>query len=255
MRAYWLAPFTLVVASALTAQTPPAATSDPKLDEVLQQWEKAMTSIQSLLVHINRTTIDKTYQTTEVFEGTAKYLKSNLPGQPSRASLELVKRGQPQVFEKLICTGTFLYEYAPQTKVIRVHELPPPKAGQVADDNIFNFVFGMKAADAKQRYHLFLVPPPPNDKWYAYIKIQPRHPADKAEFTEARLVLIASSHLPRQFWYQQPNGNEVTWDFPRLINNADIRATEFVQPPLPAGWQLQRISREQPPPRVVRPNQ
>lgn len=246
--------FALLVASPLSAQTqPPPTAQDAKLDEVLLQWEKAMTSLQTLVVNINRTTIDKTYQTTEVFEGTAKYLKSNLPGQASRASLELVKKGHPQVFEKLICSGNFLYEFAPQTKVIRVHELPSPKLGQIADDNILNFVFGMKAADAKLRYQLFVVPPPPNDKWYHYIKILPRHAADKAEFTEARLVLVANTFLPRQFWYQQPNGNEVMWDFPRLINNADLRATDFTQPPLPAGWQYVNIRREQLPPRVVRP--
>ncbi len=257
MRTLWFALPALFLGSALSAQTPtpPAAAADVQLDEVLRQWEKAMSSIHSLQVQITRTTLDKTFQKTEVFEGTAKYLKSSLPGQSSRASLELAQKGQPQVYEKWICTGNFLYEYAPRTKVIRVHELPPPKAGQVADDNILNFVFGMKAVDAKQRYQLTFVPPPPNDKWYYYLKIQPRQATDKAEFTEARLVLTASTFFPRQVWYQEPNGNEVTWDFPRVLPNADIRAPEFSQPQLPAGWQFQRISREQPQPRVVRPNQ
>ncbi len=254
MRTFWFALFALFMGSALAAQTPPTAPAASQLDEVLRQWEKSMTSINSLQAQITRTTLDKTFQKTEVFEGLAKYLKSHLPGQSSRASLELVQKGQPQIFEKLICSGNLLYEFAPGTKVIRVHELPPPKEGQVGDDNILNFVFGMKAIEAKQRYLLTFVPPPPNDKWYYYIKILPRQASDKAEFTEARLVLTASNFLPRQIWYQQPNGNEVTWDFPRVTPNAEIRATEFTQPQLPAGWQFQPIRREQPQPRVVRPN-
>jgi hypothetical protein len=107
--------------------------------------------------------------------------------------------------------------------VIRIHQLPPPKPGQVADDNFLSFLFGMRAAEAKSRYQLTYVPPGPDDKWYYYIKIQPIHPADKHEFTEARLALNNKTFLPAQVWFQEPNGNEVTWDFTKVINGADIR--------------------------------
>src|SRR6516165_9666667 len=254
MRSKWLAlTAILMISGVLLAQQQAQIPTGDKLDQLLTNWEKAMTSVQSLLAYCTRTTTDKVFQTTEVFEGTAKFLKSGQAGQPSRASLEMKKKGRPEIYEKFICTGTFLYEFAPQDKVIRIHELPPPKSGQMADDNFLSFLFGMKAADAKKKYKLTYVPAPPDDKWYSYVKIEPIDVADKADFNEAQLVLTNSTYLPRRLWFRQSNGNEVTWDFPKMISGGDIRATEFAQPALPASdWRYVRVPRENGP-RVVRP--
>ncbi|MBM4068173.1 MAG: hypothetical protein FJ271_04420 [Planctomycetes bacterium] len=256
MRYKWLALSTLLLAVAATCgqQTPPAASPAGNLDDVLVNWEKTMTGARSLLAFCTRTNVDKVYQTTELYEGTAKFVKG-AAGQPSKASLEMVKKGRPDIFEKYIYTGRSLYEYQPGTKVIRVHDLPVPKPGQVADDNFVSFLFGMKAAEARKRYQLTLVPPPANDKWYYYVKIQPIQAADKADFTEARMVLTVKDYMPRQIWFQQPNGNETTWDFTRVINGADIRPSEFEKPALPArDWRYVEVPRETPA-RVIRQQQ
>jgi len=79
----------------------------------------------------------------------------------------------------------------------------------------------MKAADAKGPLPAHLRAGPATDKWYHYVRIIPKSAADRADFTEARLVLSASTFLPRQLWFQQPNGNEVTWDFPKVDNGAN----------------------------------
>lgn len=247
MRALWLTLPALGLANVVAlAQQPPVP--DPggqQLGQVLVGWEKAMTSIHSLYAEVHRTTVDKVFKSTEVFKGTAKYQKSSVAGQQSRAALELYKETKEglrqDVFEKYICSGNFLYEYVPANKTIRVHELPPPKAGQVGDDNLLNFLFGMKAADAQQRYQLSLEPPPPNDQWYHYVKVQPKLPQDKAEFTVARLVLMRSNSMPRQVWFHSPNGNETTWDFPRMQTNVEIPVAHFAQPQLPKGWQWERM--------------
>ncbi len=263
MRYPWLALLAWLVCSPMTnAQqpAPPAAVPlDParnKVDEILINWEKAMTGVHSLLAFCDRTAVDKVYQNIEVYEGMAKFVKSTQPGQASRASLEMKKKGRPDIFEKYIYTGDTLYEYAPQSKIIRIHELPPPKPGQLADDNFLSFLFGMKAVEAKKRYNLSYVPPPANhEAWYRYVKILPIETADKADFTEARLILTAKDFMPRQLWFRQPNGNEVTWDFPKVINNADIRPTELTAPTLPASdWRFVRVPRETPA-RVIRQNQ
>lgn len=236
--------------------TPPAAAPlDPahnKLDALLLRWEQEMTKVQTIIAHCTRTSVDKTFGVAEVYEGTAKYMKPNL------AMLEMQKRGKPQVFEKYICTGTYLYEYVPQDKVIRVHELPPHKPGQVADDNFLSFLFGMRAEEAKRRYELKLVK---EDQWYFYIEILPRFPADKADFQKARLVLTSKTFLPRELWFEQPNGNEVKWDMPKVENGAELRRTDFTSPTTPPGWSLVRVprtndaSKSTVPPRVVRPKQ
>jgi len=235
------------------AQTPviPAPQqTDPQVDAVLNNWEKAMTGVQSLHAACVRTKLDRVFQTTEVFEGSAKYLRG-AAGQTSRAALELVKKNQTQVFEKYLCTGNFLYEWSPANKVIRVHQLPQPKPGQIADDNFLSFLFGMKAAEAKARYQITYVPPQANDKWYQYLEIQPRAAADKADFSKARLVLLQSNYLPRQLWFLQPNGDEVTWDFPAVASPAKIGVADFAHPQLPQGWQFVQVP-VQTQPRVMR---
>src|SRR5947209_6731802 len=101
---------TMLLASALgMAQqgTPPASNGNaPTLDEVLLGWEKSLSSLKSLYAVCQRTTMDKVFQTKEVFKGSAKYVKA-APGQGSRASLELYKvtpQGlSPTIFEKYLC--------------------------------------------------------------------------------------------------------------------------------------------------------
>jgi TIGR03009 family protein len=243
-----------LIASAALAQNPavpPQPQADPRLDALLANWEKGMTGVQSLHAKCVRTKVDKTFlQTTEVFEGSAKFLRA-APGQTSRASLEMFKRGRPEVFEKYLCSGNFLYEWSPTNKAIRVHQLPQPKPGQIADDNFLSFLFGMKAVEAKSRYQMTYVPPPEKDKWYYYMEIQPRHATDKADFSKARLVLLQSNFLPRQLWFLQPNGDEVTWDFPEVTSPAKLLPVDFAHPQLPQGWQFVQVPL-QTQPRVMR---
>jgi TIGR03009 family protein len=254
----------LLAPAAVRAQQPsaPAApTVDParnRLDALLVQWEQKMKGLNTLAAECTRTTLDKTYQTKEVFIGRAKYMRPNL------ALLEMARQDKPDVYEKYICTGTFLYEYAPQGKTVRVHELPPPQNGQVIEDNFLSFLFGMKAEEAKRRYDLRLSK---EDQHWVYIDIYPRFPADKADFQRAQLVLAQNTFMPRRLWFEQPNGNEVTWDIPRPEGNpASVQRNDFVAPPVPAGWTMTRVPRatadaggrvqgpSEVKPRVVRPN-
>src|SRR5262249_9636651 len=94
------------------------------------------------------------------------------------------------------------------------------------------------AAQAKLRYQLTLEPPP--DQSYFYVKVLPREAPDKADFTQAQLVLFRTNLLPRRVWFLQPNGNEVTWDFNKVQSGIDIPPALFAQPNLPAGWQWER---------------
>jgi len=257
MRYHWLA-LTCVLLGSVPAwgqqapSAPAAPALDPaksQLDQILVNWEKAMTGVDKLVAQIVRTDTDKVYQSTTIFDGKAKFMR------PNRASLRLEKRGKPDVYEQLVYTGTYLYQYVPQQKEIRVHQLPAPKSGQVSDETFLSFLLpGMKAIAAKERYHLTLLPPPPNDTWYYYILIQPKVNADKSEFTRARLVINRSTYMPRELWFEEPNGNESKWDFPRVEINAPLPATEFSTPTPPAGWRLVTVQ-PQPQPRIYRPQQ
>jgi TIGR03009 family protein len=229
-------------------QAPQQQAFDPKLDAILLNWEKAMSSINSLHAQVRQTNKDNVLGTTTIFAGEAKYLK------PNKASLFMRNEDpkKPQEFERLVCNGQTAYKWEASVKEIHIHELPKPKQGQINDDNFVSMLFGMKANDAKRRYVLQLVDPPP-DKFYHLIMVYPRDPQDKAEFTKARLALTISSSLPRQIWFEQPNGNETTWDFPKMAPNVQLDPREFTQPVPQAGWQLKKVGLQaEGPPRVIR---
>ncbi len=260
MRTQWLAVAGLLVfgTPASAQQNPPTPPQRPdpaaqqKLDALLTRWENTMRTVESLVVQCKRFTVNKTFQTKDEFEGSASFLKPNM------AMLRMHKTGQPDKFEMFICAGNKVYEYVPQSRVVRVHEMGPSKNGQLADDNNFlSFLFGMKAEEAKRRYHLTL---DREDHYYYYLMVLPKLPEDKADFQKARLVLNKQSFMPRELWFVAPNGDEVRWDLPKTDNGARLDANTFTNPQLPPGWTMQRVPRPQEapansvPPRVVRPN-
>jgi TIGR03009 family protein len=273
MRTFRLALIGLLITSSLHAQQPqpaaPPAPTPARLDELLARWEKEMQGIQSLSLECVRTDVNKTFGGTDVWVGSVKFMKPNLarlelfaaiidPAKPVTDPRQM-KLNQ-EVYEKVISTGNFLYQFVPKSKEVNVTELSTPKAGQVADDPNMSFLSGMKADEAKKRYELKLVK---EDQYYIYIELMPKLDMDKREFQKARLVLNQSNFLPRQIWYQAPNGNEQTWDIPKADANAKIERTEFAAPTtLPPGWKMVRAPRAdaapaRPPevaPRVVRPS-
>src|ERR1700751_1005419 len=89
-----------VCAQAPQQQPPAAPALDPvnnRLDALLLQWEQRMKGIQFLTANCTRTTLDKSFGTSDVFEGQAKYMRPNL------ASLLMTKKNKPDVYERFIC--------------------------------------------------------------------------------------------------------------------------------------------------------
>jgi TIGR03009 family protein len=244
MRYRWLSLLALLGAPSLVVgqspQQPSPAQLDPanKLDAILIQWEQAMSSIKTLHTVVSRKSVDKQFAVEEVCQGEAKYLK------PNKASIWLRNVKKQDEFERMLCNGQLVYKWEPKLKEIQLYELEKPKQGQVNDENFVQFLFGMKAGQAKARYQMAFSN---EDQFYFYIDVFPKAPSDKVEFTRARLVLIKTSGLPRQIWFEQPNQNEITWDFSKMATNIDIDPREFDPPAAPPGWQLKRAAPGTPP--------
>ena len=250
----------VLVGSTLDGQQPspvqqPAVVSqpDPRLDAYLRQWEERMKGIESLRAKVSRQEENRVFNTVENYDGEASFLR------PNRAILELRKRDNANVFEKFICTGNFLYEFNQAKREIRVHELPPPKNGKAVEDNFLSFLFGMKAEEAKSRYNLSVYKLDPN---YIYLKIEPISAADKVDFKVAYLALNNATFLPRTLVFDQPNGNRVKWDLPAIDTTVQLNPALFGKPKPEQGWTVKNMPRQelstrsnQPPPRVVRPQQ
>jgi TIGR03009 family protein len=237
-----------------TPTTPTPAASSAALDRYLLRWEQEMQKVRTLAAQLTLKEKDKTFETTKVYSGVAQYMKQGTgPSALNLAVLEMKQDGRPDVTKKFVCTGTYLYAFEPSVKELRAYELPTPKAGQVADDNFLAFLFGMSRDQAKRRYVLKLFK---EDKYYIYVDVEPRSSQDRAEFQRARLVLNRDTFLPRQLWFEQPNGNEVLWDIPSVRSGVALERRLFDAPATPAGWKLVPVSRTGPAatPRVVRPS-
>jgi TIGR03009 family protein len=253
MRLYGLvlAAFLAAGAPAWAQQTPAPAAANQALDNHLLRWEQEMQKVQTLQAQLARVDKDKTFNTATKLVGYAAYRKTGSgPSSLNLATLEMRAEGKQEVREKYVCTGTFLYQFLPDEKQIKVFELPKPKPGQVAEDNFLSFMFGMKADEARRRYDLRLAK---EDQYYIYVDILPRFPNDRADFQRARLVLNKSNFLPRQLWFEHPNGNEVLWDIPRIQSGADLDRRLFDPPQAPPGWRVVNVPRQaETQPRVIR---
>lgn len=236
-----------------TPLAPPAAppADDKVLDTHLGKWEAAMKDVTALGAELVRTDKDRTWEKVDKLSGVAYYMKSGAgPTALNLALLELrATDGKKELREKFICTGTYIYQFLPDRKEIRYYEMPKPKPGQVAEDNLLSLLFGMKADDAKKRYSLKLAK---EDQFYIYVDIAPRSAADKSDFQRARLVLNKTNYLPRQLWFEHANGNEVMWDIPNLSTTVKLERKHFDAPKAPEGWKLV-AGEARPQPRTVRP--
>jgi len=257
MRNIWFALLVALGGPALCqAQTPPmtvappitAPTLDPQkvpLDKYLLRWHEEMGKVQTLALRCTRDDISKIHNTKDTFEGTIHFMK------PNYIILQLTKKGKPEQFEKIICTGNNLFQFVPGAKEIRQYQALGAKPGE--DDNALSFLFGMKPEDIKKRYDLTLAK---EDNNYIYIDVAPKMKEDKAEFSKARIVLNKDNFLPRQIWFQQPNTEEVLWDIPTIQSGVKLEKKDFAVPQVPQGWKMvQGLAPQNDPPRVVRPQE
>ena len=93
------------------------ASSAERLDLVLRYWEQVMTSVQALEAECKRSRTSKRFGTTEHYEGVARFYKTPTP--PSRASLDLRRKDNPAIIEKLILNDLGLWEYDVAAKELR----------------------------------------------------------------------------------------------------------------------------------------
>lgn len=240
----------LVAAANVSAQGPAAAAN--KLDTYLAAWEKTMAEVKTMSTTLERVDTDKVFKTATKYTGWAAYMKSGTGVSAlNKAIVELKPDGKAEFSEKVICTGTYVYQYIPSKKEIHQHEMPRGK-GDVSDNASLGLMFGMKAAAAKERFALSLFK---EDAHYVYVDVLPRRAEDKTEFARARLVLNKSTFLPRQVWLEQTNGNTVQWDMPSSASGVAIDARHFNTPRPPDGWKVVPAPKAaaSATPRVIRP--
>lgn len=229
----------------------PALDPDDPLDAALVRWQQALAKIETANCAVSRTNRDNQLKYVEVSEGTFKYMK------PKQWVLELRRKDKPEEYEKWARQGKLLYQYSPKQREVFEHVIPenlPEQKHATWLDRLLKSLasqvnlavdhplLGMKVEDVKRRYNLKISKGKEKDPYYIYIDVQPRAARDEADFEIARLVLNKDTHLPRQYWFRQPNGDETTWDIVKLETGAKLTRDDF-KLLVPEGWKLKQLPR------------
>jgi len=244
MRSVGLAVLALVAASVLVQAQPPAPglpaaappATDPALDGHLAQWEAAMSKGTnfSAKFELTRTTGGALKQEHK-YGGQFLCMKPNL----ARLSIGNLNPNKKNDFEAYICNGKSLFEYDWSAK--KITEIPLA-AGQ-GDNLMLDFLGGMTAKAAKQRFQISLFNPA--DKNYVYFDIKPVLAKDKQEFEHIRFALFGPNvpagitpYLPSQMYMLKPNGDSELWKFTdQTVDVKGITPAVFqYEEPKEKGW-------------------
>lgn len=243
-----LAAFAAAVATA-TAQpvpgqppVPQPAPANPQVNSVLDGWEKTMGALVNYGAEFELQKKNPVFPTPRVYGGSVLCMKPNF------AVLRIESTTNKADYEAFLSNGKSVYHYDGGKKTITEFKL---NAAGAADNLMLEFLGGMKAANAQQRFQIAVVN---QDANYVVLRIQPLLARDKQEFLDARMALLAPTnvaklpaYLPAVVWLQQPNGNEETWTLKNHKTNqtgVDPKMFEFRDIP---GWQKQ-VAPAPPPP-------
>jgi len=223
----------------------------PSLDDHLFSWERTMAGIKNLRVDITRTAVDSVFKKEKKFTGSLLLMK------PTYAILRLDFAGDPtrQDYEAYLCDGKSLFQYKGIEKTITEFKLPNPATNPNAgtDNFMLDFLSGMKARDAKDRYELTLIK---EDANYVYLSIVPKLGRDKQEFKMISMALFGPrtqyAYLPCKAIKLDPNENTETWDFTKPQTNIPgIDESNFRYQKIPGFREVQAPPQQQP----MRPGQ
>jgi len=233
-----------VTVHAQSPTTPPAAPAMSEknqkyLDAYLDLWEKRMAKVEGLETKVTMTELPADPKSIKsVYTGDAAILKPNF------AKLLLKDQANPTNSKKWrhhAADGQFHWEYMYGTKTARVEQLP--KEG-IKDSTALAILFGMKVADAKKRFDLTIDvdDDKKHNEFYLHISILPKTKEDMQEFKKAELVLWKNNKdpkyadvwmLPARLWFQNTNGDMVTWDFQKMTTQSKLVKADFKAPGFP----------------------
>ncbi len=221
-----------------TVTKEPEPVIEPRLKQILTEFAQRNRKRRSLIAQ-NVTRTEKTAAETRVYTGEFRFLK------PDHAALRMVRTDKPNEYELFVWADKSLYEFRPRTKTAVVHS----DFGQI--DYFVPFIFGRKLPVLGPLSYLLGLDLPElvrrvdvrlakdvskRNPHYIYIDMLPRRHEDKNEFTRAQVAIHANSMLPRRVWFEHPNGDQITWDFPSMDETTELKPTDFTPPEPPAGW-------------------
>jgi TIGR03009 family protein len=240
----------------------PAPPADPrKLDELLKLWEDNSSKLTTLDVTMTRTDKSDAWGELENYEGRA-ILKS-----PNYAWLnfkKIVEEEDPKTkkktrkivdHERIICTGTEVWQYMSPTQQIFIYPLGKDQQQRALEEGPLPFLFNFKAAEAQKRYRLELIS---EDEDKVVLRIVPKLDIDSSTFKTAMVQLNRKFYLlPTRIYLIAPDGKS-SKDFVLTLTekspNQEVIAANF-QGQIIKGWKIIRNPGGDAPAAAARPAQ
>jgi TIGR03009 family protein len=194
---------------------------DPRLDQILIEWETKSAKIKKLSGNFKKIVYDEVFAVEQHGDGEFYYeapdkgayeVKGiNFP--KGTTSKKTDKQGNPFQLgalqdERWVCTGKEIYQIDDAAKKYRMVNIPPESQGKNIIDGPLPFLFGMKAEQAKRRYYLQLHEKS-SDKMI-WLIVKPRFRQDAENYQLAEVMLDPKTFLPTAVRTIDPTGNKVT---------------------------------------------
>lgn len=205
-------------AQAAIAQAPFAPLNQQQteyLDKVLQIWEQSTGKITRYECKVTRwqydTTVDAQHPA-NVDTGVLKYAKPDKGLYRIDKRESIAKKGpnpEYRVSQKFaddywICDGEYLHIRDRNEKQELKKQLPPDQRGNGIHNSPLPFLFGVKAAEIKQRYWIRPLPPQAgsSDVW---LEAWPKLLDDAGSYSRVQVILDAKEVLPKGLIVFLPN--------------------------------------------------
>lgn len=216
-----------------------AVTVEPaaNLDPLLNAWEQKSTEIERLRGTFMRYVYDDVYSAEKRAYGRFWYESPDkgrmdfrtveLPDPPINED-KLAPNGAPfrilaEENQRWICTGEEIFIIHDDDQIYDYIEIPPHQQGQNISRGPLPFLFGMRAEDAKQRYHLNLgemhYPEgrvvrfrdgTQGTDYQVHVIAYPKTNVDRQEWRRAEVLLDGQSFLPRAIRLLDPTMEKET---------------------------------------------
>ena len=250
------------------APTRPAATLDPAarqaqaateararndMNLLLDEWEKQSAKVKSLQVVFERTDKsikwgDKVSQGTAILKSpdlACLEFKRAIPDSDGRPRLKLNANGQKAIdvekepYQRIVCTGKEVLQYEWDEKVLYIYPLDKEARQKALQQGPLPFLFNMKAAEARRRYTMTLIPDPRSPQEYC-IKVVPNEEIDKKDFKQAVVWLDKEQFQPSRLVLHPVGDKDLQeFRFTLIAPNKPI-SDDYFAVVIPTDWKVER---------------
>ncbi|MDX1968137.1 MAG: hypothetical protein SFV23_13260 [Planctomycetaceae bacterium] len=196
-------------------------TLDPKLEQILKDWERESAKIKVLQGEHKRSEFNKVFGVEKQSKGMF-YFEAPDKGRIDMQGIEVKPGAKSSMVDPVtmepyelacgadqgwICTGNEVLVLTPSEKQFEAFPIPPNMQGANIIQSPLPFLFGMKADDAKRRFQLTLRGQ--NEKAYV-IGAVPRLQMDAQNYSHAMISLDKVTFIPRGVQLIDPAGTLMT---------------------------------------------